>query len=99
MGNPKGRRKGKKNTKTALAELLAEPVPMTINGKKRRVPKDSAILIVTAQQALKGDMKAVAFIMNLAERFGLTDSADDKAPIGEREAAIIEAAIRRRMEP
>ena len=97
-GNRPGRRKGKKNTKTAFAEMLAEPVPITINGKKRRVPIDSAILIVSAQKALKGDMKAIAFIMNLAERFGLTDSTDDKAPVGEDEAAIIEAAIRRRTE-
>ena len=37
-GNPKGRPKGSKNFSTLFSEELAQPVTLTENGKRRRMP-------------------------------------------------------------
>lgn len=66
-GNPKGRKKGGKNLKTDVRNTLKEPVTVTINGKKRRVSTQQAMLLRIREQALSGNAKAIDQLIKLAQ--------------------------------
>jgi hypothetical protein len=67
-GNPKGRPKGPRNFGTHLRDILAEPVMVTENGKRRRRPKGDVLLRQTVNKAFSGSDKALALILNEMRR-------------------------------
>lgn len=68
-GNPGGRPRidSKKyivsDPDEVLAEVLAELVPISINGKKKRVPKHKVVVTQWVNKAMSGDMAAIKFVM------------------------------------
>lgn len=64
-GNPKGRTRGKANVATLLAEVLAQPITVTINGKRKRVSSEKAMLMRLREKALGGDLKALGMLLSL----------------------------------
>lgn len=98
-GNPKGRPKGKKNLKTDVRETLAERVEVTVNGRKRKVSTQRAILMRLSDKALKGDDKAIARVFALAMTFNDEElMADAGKELKGDDAAIVERALARKAE-
>jgi hypothetical protein len=64
-GNPKGRPKGRKNESTILREILQQKIGMRgQNGRVRKISVMEGIHRKMADDALKGDIKAAAFLFN-----------------------------------
>ncbi|NNC38725.1 MAG: hypothetical protein HKO02_14800 [Hyphomonadaceae bacterium] len=57
-GNPKGRRKGSKNTATLLTETLDQKITIREDGKTKKVPKRKAALMQQVKKAVEGDPRA-----------------------------------------
>jgi hypothetical protein len=67
-GNPKGRPKGSKNFKTLFEEELAQPITLTENGKRKRMPKRQALVKQMINKALSNDAKAAAIVLDQIRR-------------------------------
>ena len=67
-GNPCGRPKGARSTGTIVTGVLNRKVSLTSAGQRRQVPLKEAIIMRMAEAALKGDLKAAAALLALAER-------------------------------
>lgn len=67
-GNPKGRPKGHKNFKTDLTEALSATIPITIDGKKKSVTKQRAIIESVILKALQGSDRARAQLFSMIVR-------------------------------
>jgi Family of unknown function (DUF5681) len=63
-GNPKGRPKGAKNFATALEVELRATVPVTENGRRRRLSKRQVIAKQLVNRATEGDLKAMPLLLN-----------------------------------
>lgn len=64
-GNPKGRRKGRRNLKTDLIEELTQRILVTENGRQVRHTKQRLLVKALLAQALKGDTRASSILLNL----------------------------------
>jgi hypothetical protein len=75
-GNPRGRPKGAKNQATILHEILHRKLTIRDRGRTRSVPLIEAMLMKFAEEALRGNPKAAAFLLN---RYGPAEQ-DEAAP-------------------
>ncbi|MBB4053597.1 hypothetical protein GGR20_003259 [Devosia subaequoris] len=66
-GNPGGRKKGSRNYKTILAEVMESEIAMTDNGRKRTVTRFEALLLCAVQEA-KHDPKVRSDLFDRYER-------------------------------
>jgi hypothetical protein len=78
-GNPRGRPKGARNLRTDLAEELAERISITVQGSRRRITKQRALIKSLYAKAMKGDTRAMALLINIALR--LLEPEADQAPV------------------
>ncbi|NBJ10914.1 DUF5681 domain-containing protein [Microvirga arsenatis] len=67
-GNPGGRKKGSVNLKTIMTAVLESEIELTENGRKRRVPLLEAIILRQAQDALRGQLRAIDSLLDRYER-------------------------------
>lgn len=63
-GNPKGRPKGAKNETTILREILNKRIAIREGGRTRKVSVLEAMLMKYVEDALKGNPKTAAFVLN-----------------------------------
>ncbi len=63
-GNPKGRPKGSRNLATEIEAEMNARVPITENGKKKKVSQRKIIAKQLVRKAAQGDPKAIPIIMN-----------------------------------
>ena len=63
-GNRRGRPKGSKNEATIIEDLLSRKIEVRENGKARRISLLEAILLKFAEDALRGNAKSAAFLLN-----------------------------------
>ena len=75
-GNRNGRPKGAKNTPTLMHEMLDRKIEIRIKGINRKVSIREAILTRFTEAALKGDIKAAAFLLRLYE---MSDTGSEHA--------------------
>ena len=68
-GNPRGRRKGSRNLKTDLLEELHDRIAVSERGKRRTLTKQQALLKRLMQEALSGNLKATALLLQLSMQF------------------------------
>lgn len=61
---PAGRPKGAKSEDTIFREIISTKVPMSVQGKTRKVTLLQAVWTRIADDALKGNAKAQALILN-----------------------------------
>jgi hypothetical protein len=80
-GNPNGRPKGRRNIRTEIAEICAQPVQVRDNGKIRRTTLLGAIVLTHAAQGAKGDPRSARLAFDLAKSLGVLDLEDDDASI------------------
>lgn len=99
-GNPKGRRKGIRNFKTEINEVLATKVTVTQGKQKKIVSTLTAILLRVREKALSGDMRAsdsfVRYAMLFAEE--PANAGSQAAPEDDQILAALEAEILQRVE-
>lgn len=74
-GNPGGRPKDSRNLQTDVREVLGAKVAVTENGRKRRVSSQLATLMRLRQKALKGDLRAIEKLIDLAREQAIDDLA------------------------
>jgi hypothetical protein len=101
-GNPKGRPKGVRNIETDVRNTLRAPVNVTINGRKRKVSTQKAILLRLREKALAGDRHAIDRMLLLAQAYNpeglaaataaLTD--DDLNVLAVYQARVLSGAAR-----
>jgi hypothetical protein len=93
-GNPTGRPKGAKNEATILRELLDhKKLEVRERGRTRAVTVREAILLRVIEDALKGNTKSAAFILN---RYGLMVSGEiQQAELTGDDQAVLEAFMTR----
>lgn len=94
-GNPRGRPKGRKNLATLVNEVLYMPVAVSGAGRARKVPLIHAGLIGAAQDALKRDLKALAFLVNLARGLQDPETADSNQPQSADDQKLLAEALAR----
>jgi hypothetical protein len=95
-GNPKGRPKGAKNFSTFFSEELAQPVTLTENGRRRRIPKRQALAKQVINKALSNDPKAAALVLEQIRRTeGSTESPVTLDVNRTENKLVIESIIRR----
>ncbi|MFZ1006329.1 MAG: DUF5681 domain-containing protein, partial [Candidatus Sulfotelmatobacter sp.] len=92
-GNPKGRPKGSKNFATVIERELNDRVPVTENGKRKKISKREAIAKQVINKAAGGDLKAAQTVFNqtrfnednpgATNDLGVFDSAEDRLVMGD----------------
>lgn len=86
-GNPRGRPKGRKSIEKMLSELLDQKVTVGVGDRRRSVTRLEAILMQQVQSALKGDRKAVEFL--LATRSAVEAVSDQDPAVSSAEDDLI----------
>ncbi len=90
-GNPAGRKKGVKNLKTDLREIMHEGITLNEGGKTVTMSKQRALLKRLVVSGLQGNATATATILNLVLKF-LDDEEPqvDNSPLSPDEQAILD---------
>jgi hypothetical protein len=97
-GNPAGRRKGVRNLKTDVKRTLARSVKVTKDGRTRTISTQESALLVLREKALCGDARAIALMLELAERFNNDMVETGQAqPLSADDQAILDAYVARRI--
>jgi len=90
--NPKGRKKGSRNRKLVIEQVLFEPITVREGGIVKKMSVLEAIIKKTATKALTGDNKAALTIIGIAQREGLLTPEQEEAVeenLTESEKAIL----------
>ncbi|MGD9920371.1 MAG: DUF5681 domain-containing protein [Pseudorhodoplanes sp.] len=100
-GNPKGRPKGSKNEQTILHEILHRQIEVRDQGRRKKITVLQGMLLKFAEDALKGNPKAAAFLLGRYGAVGSDDHAGDELSVNEQEilndyARRISAQIKKR---
>lgn len=88
-GNPRGRPRGRKSIEKMLNELLDQKVSVGVGDRRRSVTRLEAILMQQVQSALKGERKAVEFLL-AARSAGETASDQESAASSAEDDLILQ---------
>jgi hypothetical protein len=91
-GNPGGRRKGSVNLKTIMTAVLESEIELTENGRKRKVPLLEAIILRQAQDALRGQLRAIDSLLDRYERHA-GHEAERSCELPEEDLALLERVL------
>src|SRR5205085_2348005 len=94
-GNARGRPKGSRNLKTDLAALLDGKVEITVNGQRRRMTRQEALLLNLFHRSVGKDTKAAKTLLDLVLKLQPPDAKPEKAKPTASDNAIIENFLRR----
>lgn len=91
--NPRGRRKGTKNRKVVIEDVLLELVTVRQGGQIKQMPRLQAVFEKLVSEALAGDKKAAALVMAIAQKEGLLTPEQEEAAesFSDSDAAVLEA--------
>ncbi|MHA1559284.1 MAG: DUF5681 domain-containing protein [Alphaproteobacteria bacterium] len=93
-GNPKGRPKGTRNFSTDLKDTLNMPVRINADGKPETVSTQRATLLRLREIALKGDIRSIEGLVELAQRYNDEQVDTGKAGSLGRDDTEILAALK-----
>jgi len=97
-GNPKGRPKGSRNFASVMTDELNDRVPVTENGRRRKITKREVMIKQVVNKAAGGDLKAVQTILNETRSHELVPtSSADLAVFDTPEHRLVMAEIVRRI--
>ena len=97
-GNPRGRPKGVRSEDDILAKLLNRKIPIQDRGRVRHVSVLEAAYYRVAQNALKGDLKAMNFLMNRKAAVAQTRSGETPE-MNEDDRVVLDAYLAQLMTP
>jgi hypothetical protein len=69
-GNPTGRRKSQKPVGERLRDLINAKVMVTENGRSRRISRLDVMLRQLANDAMRGDQRAIKLLLEFLHRYG-----------------------------
>lgn len=92
-GNPKGRPKGSKNTKAYILEEANSMVSLSNGETTTKMPKVQAIIKTATNKALRGDMRAIAWVV--ARILEAEDTQTGSLDLSEDDKAILERYLQR----
>ena len=97
IGNPHGRSAGRPNTKTTIARVISETVPVREGDKTRQMTKLEAMLQAHTMKAMKGDARSASIVIRLVTRMGLLGEFETEtlAVLSEEDQAILADYVRR----
>ena len=75
-GNPRGRPKGVRNMSTLLGDVLRQQISVTEQGGTRRISKREGVLTALVAKALRGDVKTIVTLVNLADAVDAPEKKD-----------------------
>ncbi|WP_230533364.1 DUF5681 domain-containing protein [Microvirga roseola] len=91
-GNPGGRRKGSRNFKTNVLDVLDSEIELTEGGRTRRVPMIEALMLRQVQEGLRGHLRAIDSLLDRYERHaGQEVEQADELP--EDDLALLKQAL------
>jgi hypothetical protein len=93
-GNPKGRPKGSRSVGAILQGVIQQKVAVSENGKTKRLSALEVMFRRLANDALRGDARAMKLLLSLVDRYG--DSAETALPLSEmlaEDRAILETYL------
>jgi Family of unknown function (DUF5681) len=95
--NPKGRKKGSRNRKVVVQDVLFEAVTVREGGKIRQMSALEAVLKKVLSKALAGDNKAALTIIGIAQKEGILTPEQEQVveDLSESDLAIMEDVRRR----
>ena len=82
-GNPRGRRKGRRNLESMFFGELHRRVVVVENGKRRKITKGEATMKQLINAAMKGDPRAIQTMINIIKMMG-----DQKLPATEQQPVV-----------
>ena len=77
-GNPRGRPKGSRNVSAVLLDVIRQKVPVTENGKTRRIPALEVMLRRLANDAMRNDPRALKLVLSLVDQYGESPEAQSR---------------------
>jgi hypothetical protein len=93
-GNPSGRRKGSRNTRTIWRDAMAQLVKVKVNGRLRTMTRREALILKLLDNAA-GDRKTLETVLKLDREFlGIEIETDQEFDVSDGE--ILENYVRRR---
>jgi hypothetical protein len=96
-GNPAGRRKGLRNLKTDVKSTLAIPIKVKEGSRRRTRSTQEAALMVLREKALRGDVRAIVRLLELADRFNSDAAQIGSQPLSSDDQAILAAYVAERL--
>ncbi len=95
--NPRGRAAGRPNTKTTVARIINEMVPVREGDKTRNMTKLEAMMQAHLMKAMKGDARSATILIGLLTRMGLlADPGDERSvALSDADDAILADYMRR----
>ena len=96
-----GRRKGQRNRRTVVDEVLNEKITIREGKRSRRVTKFEAMILRTANDAVSGSAKALSTMLALTRSLDLMGGpqATHAEPVTDDDAAVIADFQRRHENP
>ena len=96
-GNPKGRPKKSPSQENALQRVLAQPVPIVTDGKRKTVPASEALYHKLLQMALSGNIRALNTLTKLvaAQEGPCEITSDEDEAIGPDDEDVIARYLQR----
>jgi hypothetical protein len=96
-GNPNGRPKGSRNFATVIQAELKRRVPVTEDGKRKKITKREAVAKQLVNKAAAGDPKAIPVLLNEARAYETAAAVDvSSAEVTTSEdQAVMESIVRR----
>lgn len=83
-GNPSGRRKGGKNLRTLVEDILREEIPLREGSVTKKITKAEALVRSLVIGAMKGDSRSQLTLFRLAEQIGQFEQPPEPVRIIER---------------
>jgi predicted phage terminase large subunit-like protein len=99
-GNPRGRRKGSRNLRTDLSDLLKKNITVRVNGRARRITRQETILLAQFDRAVKGDTSAALGLIKTVMKYELSEQQElAQEVLSPADEAIVNNFLRRRRAP
>lgn len=96
-GNPRGRKKGSRSAASIIRSVLSRKVKVTEGGLIRNVDVLEAVIIRVAQDALRGEPKAAALLIKLAQTFSSPEDAIDQEALTDEDHKLLKNYLAREL--
>ena len=91
-GNPGGRKKGSRNFRTIVLEVLDSEIELTEGGRTRRVPMIEALMLRQVQEGLRGHLRAIDSLIDRYERYA-SQEVEQADELPEEDLALLKQAM------